>query len=162
MFALGGKPMLVELDKGKNKLQLMMTKNIVLSSDEQALEWSEGLADLLVQIGHPLIRRKVEAELSPGDAQYFESHWNFNMEGFNGSMSPKEFAVVHPQLHHSWRIDVPGKEYLTVRCYLSDWQEAGVVFRGFADLMDNSHMRTPAHMERVLLDTNIEYDAGWF
>lgn len=166
---------LIELNRGKHPLQLMLAKKGILNTDAEALEWGD-ITKCFVEIAkYTPIRVKVEAPLGSGAAVYFEAHWKFDLDAPRdtrpkaswGDMkqSFSDFIAAYPGFLWSRNVGRPNVYYLSQRAYHSDFPEAMNQFDfAHSQIVRYLDFVVPldgVHYERVLYDSDPSIDEGW-
>lgn len=166
--SLGGKPLLIQLAKGNNPLQLMIAYKVKVEDDESLLQAADALAIQIVNAGWHVVRVKTEAKLGTGTNQYFEAHWKWNLhpnDAVKVMQNVMDFAG-NGQLHHSRSLFNPRVHWLTARSK-GDFADAGEEFDQLQSNMFNLVGRKVweamegVHYERVIQDSNPRLDDGW-
>lgn len=135
------KPLLIELDRGKHKLQPMLAVSTEFGTDAQtarvaAYKWAREWEDKIRFF--EIVRSKLECEYTNKFAcSYYEIHWKIP-EG--------KFAPLGPP---SSRNLLTGSRYITHR------------FLTYGDVNKAPVFDMPNHIECVLYDTNPKLDKDW-
>jgi hypothetical protein len=158
---LGAKILLIELDEGaENPFHLMVTKNHQFETDKEAEDWANNLQGMIKENGWHIERTKLEAQISEGPGVYYEAHWRV---GFLDSMIKKvvSFTKRYPQFKYSWSLLDREKKYFTARYFEYEPSAAQKYFQELTNLLESNFKVTKAETERVVIDTNPEFDRGW-
>jgi hypothetical protein len=155
------KILLIELDEGAEyPFHLMVTANHQFETDKEAEEWAVNLRNIVASNDWHIERMKLEAQMGEGPGEYYEAHWRV---GFLDSMIEKviSFTRRYPQFKYSWSLLDREKKYFTARYFEYEPSAAQKYFQELTNLLGSNFKVTKAETERVVIDTNPEFDRGW-
>jgi hypothetical protein len=137
---------------------LMLAKSQQFENDEAANLWILDLhraarEDFIVR------RTKLEAELTPGPAAYFEAHWKLGVVA-SEARAVSEFTRCYPHLYYSYNM-INGNHYMSARFFELDALAAGNYFGEASKLINRRFPIIKGHYERVINDSYPTLDRGW-
>lgn len=128
------KPILIQLDKGENRIQPIFTDIAMLGSDRYAKVWSDQV--LTTWKRWEVVRVKLESDTLYGNCEYYEQHTGYV---YNPGIR-SGFALSTNLLNDKW--------FLTTRSLKLE------------NLIAN-HDGHKNERERIIFDTNKDLDKGW-
>jgi hypothetical protein len=174
LMDFGAKALFLELT-GKNHpehpLHLMLAAKETWRQDKQAEFWVQDLLSNLAEfqgMGRPwkVNRVKLESPIQPGPADYYEAHWKIQVRGEEDRalMSKlQKHTVLSGALFHSRNLFEKGTEYLTARILPPyTHEDAEIIFDGYHRWLTQLGLKAEkVHQERVISDSNPDWDLGW-
>jgi hypothetical protein len=171
---IDAKVLLIELSSGADHpFHLMVTQNklfegnaqnkeSVEDADQKAKTWAIDLRETVTKAGWHVERMKLEAQMGEGPGEYYEAHWRVKFLGAScESEKVAGFVKRYPQFKHSWNLLNRDKRYFTARYYEYDPSSAQKYFQELTNLLQASFKITKTETERVITDTNPQFDRGW-
>lgn len=165
-YALGGKPLMIELDSGEHPLQMMNA----FTFDGEIYMVDAWIADVLGAYSaknFKIERTKLEIPLdhsSGYNSVYFEAHVKMLLTEKEEMLLPAaaQASGMHVSCNTLKKCDASyAKWYLTRRVYGGDFRNAAVVlndaYRRVLTFLPSVRMEA----EAVIFDTNPGLDAGW-
>lgn len=162
------KPLLIELDKGAHRKQMMMAAVFEVDSVDQAFAESNSMISYFEKLwDFEIIREKLEVPLDHAaglDVAYYEMHVKALLTEHDARFV--KMASNAGEAHASRNLlketdDGRQKWYLTRRTYFHNMYDSSEIFdESYAEII---RVLPTVRMEReaVLLDTNPELDLGW-
>lgn len=159
----GGKLLLIDLVSPKQSellhpSQLMFARKIELNDDQEAIHWSTYIEQQFKK--YDPVRMKLESELAPGAAKYYEAHWKVtlfdheNLKGFLKSRSVFDLSKYYV----SKRAYNNSEKFVDHNTVKLDFDRSK---QKILDLHGRHFHIDKDHYERVIIDSSPMTDYGW-